>query len=335
MLGSPRAVAHALSVVMATYNGARFLQAQLDSLLAQTVFPGELVIGDDGSDDGTIEILTRFKQYAPFPVKLLCNSRLGFADNFLTAAAQASGRWISFCDQDDVWHPDKLERVARTLEGPDCDLVLIVQGATLVSPELKPLDQQSLRPRRERRIPRLGHHGFWVWPGFCLTVRAELIQHVPFTRRPGFGMNGLGIAHDRWICILANALGSSLTLPGASALYRRHPESVGVSNDGEALSDERVSPPAGDRAEAFANVMRELSNEVKVESWRGFFLEAAEAYGALSGIEHARARMQASPRMERARLFFSVAAAGGYIGRPFVSAGARQLVIDAGRMVSR
>ena len=98
-----------ISIAMATYNGSKYLREQLDSLAAQTLPPCELVVTDDGSTDDTLGILDRFRRRAPFPVHLHRNEqRLGYRDNFLKAAQLCSGELIAFCDQDDVWMPDKL-----------------------------------------------------------------------------------------------------------------------------------------------------------------------------------------------------------------------------------
>src|SRR6185503_1146688 len=83
--------APAVSVVLATYNGERFLEPLLESLARQTIPPRELVVGDDGSTDRTVEIVSTFGDRAPFPVSVTSNRRrLGFSDNFLTLAGAAS-----------------------------------------------------------------------------------------------------------------------------------------------------------------------------------------------------------------------------------------------------
>ncbi len=75
-----------VSVAMATYNGERFLAAQLKSIVAQTRAPLELVICDDGSTDGTVEIAEQFAQRASFTVRIERNAdQLGYAENFLKA----------------------------------------------------------------------------------------------------------------------------------------------------------------------------------------------------------------------------------------------------------
>jgi glycosyltransferase involved in cell wall biosynthesis len=99
---------------MATYNGARFLREQLDSIATQTLLPYELVICDDGSTDATLEIAGQFAKEVSFPVRIYQNeSNLGFADNFLKAASLCEGDWIAFSDQDDIWLPHKLATVSR------------------------------------------------------------------------------------------------------------------------------------------------------------------------------------------------------------------------------
>ena len=92
-----------LSVAMATYNGERFLEQQLLSIARQIRLPDEMVVSDDGSNDGTIDILERFATNAPFPVRIYRNlNPLGYGDNFLKAASLCDGDLIAFSDQDDV-----------------------------------------------------------------------------------------------------------------------------------------------------------------------------------------------------------------------------------------
>jgi glycosyltransferase involved in cell wall biosynthesis len=118
------------SVALATYNGQRFLPLQLASLAAQTVLPTELVVCDDSSTDGTVRALEEFRADAPFPMKIHTNSeQLGFAETFFRCAARCSGDWIAFCDQDDLWLEQKLERCERELERPG--VLLVVHSSRL------------------------------------------------------------------------------------------------------------------------------------------------------------------------------------------------------------
>src|SRR6516164_2136009 len=93
-----------ISVAMATYNGERFLEEQLNCLTRQMLLPFELVVCDDGSTDGTLDILHRFAQSAPFPVWIYENqTKLGFGFNFLQAIGRSTGELVALSDQDDVW----------------------------------------------------------------------------------------------------------------------------------------------------------------------------------------------------------------------------------------
>ena len=98
------------SVAMTTFNGGSYLEPQLTSILTQTRQPTEVVISDDGSDDGTYELIERFAAKAPFPVRLLRGpERLGVTRNFERAINECSGELIILADQDDIWLPSKIE----------------------------------------------------------------------------------------------------------------------------------------------------------------------------------------------------------------------------------
>jgi glycosyltransferase involved in cell wall biosynthesis len=102
---------------MATYNGEKFLEQQLQSLSKQTRLPAELIICDDTSSDATVDIITRFSETASFLVKLVVNEhRLGWRRNFLKSASLRTSEYIVFCDQDDIWLSDKLTIVQSHLE---------------------------------------------------------------------------------------------------------------------------------------------------------------------------------------------------------------------------
>jgi glycosyltransferase involved in cell wall biosynthesis len=105
-----------ISVAMCTFNGARYLEEQFESIASQSQLPSELVVCDDRSTDDTVSILKRFQACAPFAVKVILNSqRLGSTRNFDQAIGLARGDLIALCDQDDRWAPAKLERLSDAL----------------------------------------------------------------------------------------------------------------------------------------------------------------------------------------------------------------------------
>lgn len=98
-----------VSVAMCTYNGARFLPAQLESLASQTLVPDELVVVDDGSTDDTESLVREFAGRVPFAVHFHANpQRLGVTRNFEKAMRLCSGDIIFPADQDDVWDKNKI-----------------------------------------------------------------------------------------------------------------------------------------------------------------------------------------------------------------------------------
>ncbi|MGA8200434.1 MAG: glycosyltransferase, partial [Candidatus Sulfotelmatobacter sp.] len=103
-----------ISVAMCTYNGERFLQAQLESIAAQDRPPDELVICDDRSSDACPEIIKEFARRAPFPVQLVVNpENLGSTRNFEKAISLCRSEIVALADQDDIWYRHKLERIEK------------------------------------------------------------------------------------------------------------------------------------------------------------------------------------------------------------------------------
>ena len=105
-----------ISIVIATYNGEKFLREQLDSVLAQTLMPDEIIVSDDGSSDGTWEILEEYKEKYPNLFRLYHNDgEHGAHNNFKYAFQYVTCDLVAPCDQDDIWMPEKLERSVGAL----------------------------------------------------------------------------------------------------------------------------------------------------------------------------------------------------------------------------
>ncbi|MFM6913357.1 MAG: glycosyltransferase, partial [Aquirufa sp.] len=105
------------SVALCTYNGAEFLSKQLESIKQQTMPIHEMVVCDDGSSDETLAILERFSKQVTFPVIVHRNpENLGSSKNFEQCLKLCQGDLIFLCDQDDVWMPEKVERIVQYLE---------------------------------------------------------------------------------------------------------------------------------------------------------------------------------------------------------------------------
>jgi glycosyltransferase involved in cell wall biosynthesis len=199
---------------MATYQGARFIGEQLDSIAAQSRPPDELIVGDDGSTDGTLEIVERFAAGAKFAVKAHANARtLGFNGNFASALSLTSGDLIFISDQDDVWDSEKIARVAAALDRRRDCLALIHDERILDQRTGKVFERTYFANQRA-----LGFNAREMVSGNCMALRRDLLDLLqPFPD---------GINYDYWIGWMADVLESRLVLDEPLQLYRRHAENA-------------------------------------------------------------------------------------------------------------
>ncbi len=107
-----------VSVAMATYNGMKYIEKQLDSIRLQYIMPDEVIISDDASNDGTAEFVKEYiEKYSLFGWQLFVNEEnLGFKRNFLKALSETQGEYIFLCDQDDIWQKEKIEKTLSVME---------------------------------------------------------------------------------------------------------------------------------------------------------------------------------------------------------------------------
>lgn len=108
-----------VSVILATYNGEKYIKKQLESLLNQTYPAYQVLIGDDVSNDGTVKIVEEFIQENNLDGQweLIRNKKnVGHAANFISLAYLVQGDYVFFCDQDDIWMSDKIKRMVTIME---------------------------------------------------------------------------------------------------------------------------------------------------------------------------------------------------------------------------
>ena len=210
-----------VSVAMATYNGARFLDAQLRSLAEQTQKPAELIICDDGSSDETLQIAAAFAATAPFPVHIHRNEqRLGFRANFMRAASLCQSELIAFSDQDDIWEPRKIEVCACRFQDPE--VLLAFHDALVIDSNGSEIGVFSRAAPRATNPP-LSLDPWLFGLGFTTVLRKDLlvlnelwrnsIDHF-FLEEP--------MSHDQWFFFLASVLGRIAYIGENLARYRQH-----------------------------------------------------------------------------------------------------------------
>jgi len=215
-----------IGVALCTYNGARYLQAQLDSVLAQSMPVDEVVIGDDGSSDATLSIVASFATRARsmgIGVTVVQHQRnLGYVLNFSDAMQRCRADIIFLCDQDDVWHPDRVEAAVRRFHA-DPALLLLHSDARLVDGHGDALGGTLLEVLRvhpaEIDLERSGQAldaillRNFVTGATCALRRSLLAQGLPIAAR---------WSHDEWLAVIASLQGGLDLLPRPTIDYRQH-----------------------------------------------------------------------------------------------------------------
>lgn len=214
------------SIVLCTCNGARFLGAQWDSLLAQTRLPDEIVVRDDASTDATsamLEDLARAATARGVPVKLTRNPRnLGYVANFEAALRDASGDVLFLCDQDDLWRADKLATLAGEFERRP-ELLLLCSDARRVDTEGAGLRRSLFEVLKVSRAERQRMH---AGRGFEVLLRRSLATGATVALRRTLLADTLpvpaGWVHDEWLAIIAAALAGFDCVEQPLIDYRQH-----------------------------------------------------------------------------------------------------------------
>ena len=260
-----------VSVAMATYNGERHLPAMLASLAAQTHPPDELVIRDDGSEDGTVGILHAFARRMPFRVEVVAGGpHLGHAQNVVAASSACSGNIIFFADQDDTWRPPKLATVAQHVRrGVPLaffhDFALVDDDDTRVAPSYYDL---------------LAERGF---PPAAALKGCSMAVTRAFVDLWGWPPPESPISHDFWVALLSSAFGQRRNLHDPLIDHRLHDDNASgwipdassrvFTEPGDSAGPNRllidlvIKPPRlGARTRAFLDVLDERGEAVDAEA---------------------------------------------------------------------
>ncbi len=212
-----------ISVAMCTFDGSRYLPAQLQSIAAQERLPDEVVICDDGSSDGSDGIIADFAQKVPFPVRAERNKHnLGSTKNFELAISLCQGSVIALADQDDIWYRHKLKRIQEFFMRADAP-VAVFSDADLVDDDSKLIGSRLwgsflFGPREQRR--------FANGEALNILVKHPVVTGATMAFRKAFREFLLPIpadhVHDSWIAFLLAACGAFDPISEPLMQYRRH-----------------------------------------------------------------------------------------------------------------
>jgi len=221
-----------LTILLATYNGEKYLQAQLDSLLSQTFTEFKVWVQDDASTDSTWDILTQYKQRHTNKFEIVKRKKnSGSAkENFLDMMANVQDDYIMLCDQDDIWLPNKIELTMakmRELEQkfPDMpllvhtDLQVVDKDLNVISLSFKILTKRNYSRMEFRHVLTLNNVS-----GCTVLYNKALARYLTVSPKHC-------VMHDWWLQLVAKAFGQIGHINDATLLYRQHGENACGAKD--------------------------------------------------------------------------------------------------------
>lgn len=201
---------------MASFNGAEYIRPQIESILSQLLPGDELVISDDGSTDGTLEII---RDLADERIHLIEGPRRGVAANFECALKRAKGEVVFLSDQDDIWLPGKVSAVQAALQ--NSDLVLTdckVVDADLIVQHPSYFQLIDSGPGILKNLHKNSYQGC------CMAMRRSVLEiGLPFPA--GITM------HDWWLGLMLECTGTVKFLAEPFVLYRRHGANASITSE--------------------------------------------------------------------------------------------------------
>ena len=200
-----------VSIALCVYNGERFLQEQLDTLVNQTYPNIEIVVVDDCSSDSSLEIIKEFASRYSFLKVIRNDVNLGYVKNFEKALSLCEGEFIALADQDDIWDHDKIRVQTEAIE----DHLLIYHDSQFMDESGKDLDKKmsDVINLYSGSQPEVLLFFNCVSGHTCFFRRSLLGEVLPFPT---------GHFHDHWIAYVATNLGSIHFIPTCMVRYRQH-----------------------------------------------------------------------------------------------------------------
>lgn len=233
MNSSPR-----ISVALCTHNGERYIQEQLTSIAAQTHPIHELIVCDDVSKDRTAFLITALAAKYNLPLTLHTNTEhTGVNKNFEQALSKCTGDIILLCDQDDVWHPNKVKTIVDYFDYHP-EKMLVCTNANLINSNGNTMnrtlwDALELSDDIQKRW-EINHHAFEdilnngnKITGATIALKKELLAYaLPFS-------SSHNLVHDAWLAMIAALVNGLGNIPVSLMNYRVHGDQlIGIGGAG-------------------------------------------------------------------------------------------------------
>tara|TARA_B100000212_G_scaffold338952_1_gene316452 strand:+ start:1620 stop:2465 length:846 start_codon:yes stop_codon:yes gene_type:complete len=215
-----------VQILLATYNGEKFLREQLDSIINQEYKLWELLIHDDGSFDSTTSILNEYQNKYPKKVRLLIDQKFfsSASKNFFHLIENRSreANLYCLCDQDDIWHRRKLELIIKRYNSKETkEPLLIHSDLSLIDARGKLLEKShdKLINHQKNTITKNKALYYNPVPGCAMTINSALANKLTYCKYM--------VMHDWWILLTAlNVNANLLYIKFPLVKYRQHSENV-------------------------------------------------------------------------------------------------------------
>ncbi|HCA9137713.1 glycosyltransferase family 2 protein [Klebsiella quasipneumoniae] len=214
-----------ISIVMATYNGEKYIRQQIESILNADGYDQlvkEFIITDDGSSDGTVDILNLFKNKDP-KISIINNQEHGVVNNFINGLRSVTGKYVILSDQDDLWCKDKItvlyDKISKEEKNNTDKPILFFSDSIIVDESLNEISHSffkyyNILPDEDTEVNRLLTHN--VAQGCVMIFNKKLLDFVDFSSKEYWVM------HDWWFMLIARRYGVLKAINKPLIMYRVH-----------------------------------------------------------------------------------------------------------------
>lgn len=213
-----------IDILLATYNGEFFIEEQLKSLFEQSYQNFKILVRDDGSKDRTLEIVRQYQKYYPGRIEIIVDDDrgLGPSGNFGRLLQYSTAPYIMFCDQDDVWLENKIERTLAEMKKVEAksekDFPILIHSDLIVVNKDLNIIKESMSKSQKLYAHQNEFHQLLIQnniTGCTMMINKPLLKYA-------FPIPQEAIMHDWWLGIIASAYGKVQYIDEGLILYRQH-----------------------------------------------------------------------------------------------------------------
>jgi len=305
-----------ISIALCTYNGEKYIREQLISLLNQTILPDEIIVCDDNSTDDTVSIINTFSNENQFNI-FVNTKNIGTIKNFEKAISLTTGDIIFLSDQDDIWYPDKIEKMINAFDNNLGNLLVFSNGdlidgnGVLIGSTLWDKWDFNLEIRKNWKNNELAFNDLFknnnkvtgATVAFCKELKNNILPiNIPFE-----------YWHDVWIALHASGLNGLHFIEESLIQYRIHSnQQIGIPESNNILDNSHNFRDSISYEEFYNLIFEKYPNKSKV-----FFVN--EVISLTKEVNRLKKELKATRHSKAYRV-------GKFILKPFSYI--RNLVVD-------